>query len=465
MFEKFPQQKEKEVALDKEIYEEYSEVAPANAYEYLPGEKNYQHNASSLVLESGPRRKEMIAFLNDSSIQAPDLQYPKLEKMNFQLARENLSNLLEKLENEEHEEVVCLAYSAKIKEKLAEISMLEAARDGNDMLFSELSEKVYGDIDKDVADYTYSTLYKQIVRAEESSNPLVRGIAMRLMNKIFSNYKPYHKEKLDISDKDGEAKWVPGQNDKYHFGDKGKKGIEAEQGIELGPKEIFVLFSRALKEYELDDSWKVEMSETAINMSVSQKEKVIKIPENVDYKKSLEDIRGHIAHEIGVHVKRRVMGENSKLKLLGLGLDKYKDDEGVATFFEQQEKEASDFAGHNPYIDVCLAKGFDSENPRNFREVFEIIRDIYMLKEPENETDQFDMDRVNSLAFNRCVRIFRGTSGKTPGACFTKDILYRENIHIWELYEKDSPEMKRLLVGKYDPTNETHKKILDLLGY
>jgi hypothetical protein len=56
-------------------------------------------------------------------------------------------------------------------------------------------------------------------------------------------------------------------------------------------------------------------------------------------------------------------------------------------------------------------------------------------------------------------------SCKTPGACFTKDIIYREgNIAIWETLYKNIPEMQRWNVGKYDPSNPRRIWVLDQLG-
>ena len=68
-------------------------------------------------------------------------------------------------------------------------------------------------------------------------------------------------------------------------------------------------------------------------------------------------------------------------------------------------------------------------------------------------------------AWTTCVRTFRGTDSKTPGTCFTKDIIYREgNIAVWETLERNAPEMHRWNIGKYDPSNPRHLWVLDQLG-
>jgi hypothetical protein len=73
--------------------------------------------------------------------------------------------------------------------------------------------------------------------------------------------------------------------------------------------------------------------------------------------------------------------------------------------------------------------------------------------------------KATNSAWSVTVRAFRGTDSKTPGACFTKDIIYREgNIAIWETLHKNLPEMQRWNVGKYDPSNPRHLWVLDQLG-
>jgi hypothetical protein len=63
------------------------------------------------------------------------------------------------------------------------------------------------------------------------------------------------------------------------------------------------------------------------------------------------------------------------------------------------------------------------------------------------------------------VRTFRGSDCKTAGACFTKDIIYREgNMGVWDLVKTNPEEMKQFNIGKYDPTNKRHMWVLAKLG-
>ena len=158
-------------------------------------------------------------------------------------------------------------------------------------------------------------------------------------------------------------------------------------------------------------------------------------------------------------------GERSKLQLLQLGLDRYlPGEEGLALHRQQAVEGAKDYAGFPGHFPSSLAKGLDEHEPRTFREVYEILKQYYILSE-KNRTGEERERMAAELAWKSCVRRFRGTTGATPGAIFTKDIVYREgNIETYELINRKDHEQHRFMVGKYDPSNERHRWILDQLG-
>ncbi len=231
---------------------------------------------------------------------------------------------------------------------------------------------------------------------------------------------------------------------------------------EYSAEEIKVAFQRALLECNAQ-GWSVVLDEsgnTAIN--VNQENKTVYVPAERKVKET--KLKALIAHEIGTHALRRENGERSKLKLLGLGLDRYlKGEEGLARYKEQEIIGATDFAGFDCHLAISLAMGLDGKK-RDFREVFDILRDYYFVKSKNANRDE-SWKNAEELAWKRCLRAFRGTTCDIPGACFTQDIAYREgNIGIWNLVKKDDDEMRRVMVGKYDPTSERHIWILDQLG-
>lgn len=185
---------------------------------------------------------------------------------------------------------------------------------------------------------------------------------------------------------------------------------------------------------------------------------------------NVEELTQLIAHEIGTHVARRVNGERSSFKLLGLGLDRYESsDEGIATMREQSivNEPIKDFSGLAGYLAIGLALGTDGR-PRDFRETYDILEKYYTYKklhDGQKITKEQALEKAQTIAWNRCVRTFRGTDCKTKGVCSTKDLIYRDgNIDAWNAIGKNPDEIMKFNIGKYDPSNPRHLWILSNLG-
>lgn len=136
--------------------------------------------------------------------------------------------------------------------------------------------------------------------------------------------------------------------------------------------------------------------------------------------------------------------------------DTFKGEEGVATFNEQAVTGAEEFAGVPRYFSIAVAKGFDGR-ARNFPETFDIMKDYYIANGKDDNS-------ASNTAWNDCVRIFRGTTGSTPGAVFTKDLAYFANRDVWDLVHKNSDVVETFTIGKFDPTNSNHIAWLSQLG-
>ncbi|MBY0538309.1 flavohemoglobin expression-modulating QEGLA motif protein [Patescibacteria group bacterium] len=174
---------------------------------------------------------------------------------------------------------------------------------------------------------------------------------------------------------------------------------------------------------------------------------------------SMSMIKGLIAHEIGTHGLRKKNGQQSKVLLLSSGLDRYEQgEEGLATFREQAETPTADYAGLEAYFAIGIAKGMDGGSKRNFAQVFEILTNYYLISE------NTDTARAKELAWSRCERIFRGTTGTVPGVVFSKDLMYREgNISHWKAVANGALDGLDLDSGKFDPTNPRHVNFLNNL--
>ena len=181
-----------------------------------------------------------------------------------------------------------------------------------------------------------------------------------------------------------------------------------------------------------------------------------------------------LLHENGVHVERRIRGDNTGDPLLaGVGLEGYlASEEGMATIFEQIYRGKQTIAGTHYYIALGLARGLDNSSLRDFRDVFEIDwrrRILEKFVEAEVVTDA-DVESCKSSAYTTCFRIFRGTPCDIPGMVYTKDQSYfMGNQKMWEIFtnisqlspEEQKDEFEFLLAAKFDPTNPDHCKIVE----
>lgn len=441
-------------ALDAEWYERFEKVGAFQAYNYLTGQKEYYLDDAG-ILETGPNEKEKRLFLKGEK-ENPDIVYPKLEKLDIDKTEAKLLELKSAIVEKEADAIVRQAYLWKVNEKLAEIRMLRAARDGDDRRFTRYSKFIFGEPDPVIFDYTLFELSKKLRPALVSDNPMIRTLAERLQAELLAGKDLQHTEGMITAPSIPTAIFSEHPANPYRFPREIAARPKNTQGeVPLPLAKIIRAFEQALQEYRLD-GWRVVISETHSGISVNQEAKTVTIPEKQS-KMTTTALRGLIAHEIGVHAQRRERGERSQLKLLGLGLDRSLDDEGVAAYEEQKIVGGKDFAGFDGYLSIALALGADGK-PRNFRQVFELLRDYHIItgKTPGKAAD---------YSWGRTLRTFRGTSGKTPGACFTKDLIYRQgNIGVWHLVQENSGEQRRFHLGKYDPNNPRHLMILDQLG-
>ena len=229
------------------------------------------------------------------------------------------------------------------------------------------------------------------------------------------------------------------------------------------PSSVCDAFNMSLVEIGAD-SWQAVIDSTTgrTAMSVNAKQKIVNVPDNKQYSGLV--VQKFDAHEIRTHVQRRIKGHKSGLRLLGLGLDGYETgEEGIATLKEQLlAGSINDFPRTERYLAIALAVGLDGR-PRDFKETFAILRDYKLLKKMLKENKYLESDdSVNNSTWNICVRVFRGTDCKTPGVCFTKDIIYRNgNIAIWNFLRSASEEDIALMMdGKFDPSREEHLSLV-----
>lgn len=228
--------------------------------------------------------------------------------------------------------------------------------------------------------------------------------------------------------------------------------------------ELWGYFNNALHKLSLR-GWRLAINQTntRTTFAVSLKDRTLKCPSFRNLQKrsrkramTTNMIDGLIAHELGTHALRYEHGLQSPLNLLATGLDQYEQGaEGLASYREQQCTGTSDYAGLTYYLAAGLGTGVGSRG-KDFRAVFSIMTDYYLVTEPTT------LDRARDLAWEITLRVFRGTPGNVAGLVFTKDVIYREgNALAWEFFPA-APELSEDVynIGKYDPTNREHARIL-----
>jgi hypothetical protein len=394
------------------------------------------------------------AFISDNAT-AVNLTYDRPSQIDY----ENVFNCLNHLYDQVHvaEAVVKRAYQPKLEEIKNKYSLLKATAEIDDDGVLEYSKAVYGLPKTEYYFYTLQELRTMLVNIE-SKNFLDHRVTSAV-----EKLKPIL-EKAHVS-----TDW-----NKFDF-----PAFETDENSTLmSAAEIKNACEEAFAQYQIE-GWQAVISAPGVRMTfnTNQEERIVYIPDDSDtalrkYPLTNAKVRGLIAHEIGTHAVRRENGVKSPLALLGNGLAGYlPGEEGIATYYEQQASGATNFAGGLGYLSISWVVGLDGES-RDFRGLFEIVYPylfLSILDHLSQSSQSLDFNRIEENAkrnaWSRCIRTFRGTTGRTAGCCLTRDIIYLEgNRAIWQLLEQDPTWVEKFSLGKYDPANQEHVAILRDLG-
>lgn len=431
-------------ALDTQWYSRFEKPGAFQGFEYLEGDKSYREQQKHLFLSG--------------EVNNPTLDYPKLDIQLLDRREEELLALKYDVRLNEPNQAVKLAYQWRLNEKLAELRMLKAAASGNARKFRRYTEFIYGKPSDTIFAYTVNSIRKRAETTLGLGNQTTAEASAKLLELLPTDMP----EPTAATPPTEETVKLAQGITLHEVGDLVSIPLDKER---FEAPEIQAVFSQSIQTLKAE-GWQVTIATgSKSGITVNQETRKVEVP--ATRMLVVDKLRKLIAHEIGTHVARRINGERSKLKLLGLGLDRYeKGDEGVATLREQAiEGKVDDFAGFDGYLAIGLAYGLDG-TPRNFREVFQVLQPYYYLKEIESGTaPETAITNAQTKAWNRCVRTFRGTPPDTTGVCYTKDMVYREgNIGAWEVVSNNPEEMYRFSIGQYDPANERHIWLLTELG-
>ncbi len=404
--------------------------------------------------------KQKEDFLAEK-IENPYFRYPGIRAHKFlELMEKHLAFQHEINLDTAHHPVVRSLYYDKISERINEIKLillipkLDTSDAQNFQIdyvtnFCDLNKKLYGELSQAVFNGVLSELIERMTRIS-LRNPELNF----LINDFISTYCQKATAAVPYPHK--------------HFNN---DNLDRELGHFKDAQAIKSYFENALIDENLAAEWRVviDKHDKRKTISVGYDSKRILLPNDThydfNYKKyalSARDIQKLRVHEISTHARRRHNGSKSNLKLLGLGLAKSRQaEEGIATYREQElVAENNFFAGYLSYFAIGLVNGLDNTGKKlSFRELFTILRKLFLILHKNNN------DLATQLAWDRCVRIFRGTPGNIPGLVLTKDAIYRTgNIMIHDLLCQTPTAEKWFDIGRYDPTNASHITALCTLG-
>jgi hypothetical protein len=432
--------------LDTRWFERFTKASAFNFLELLDGHKE-------------ERLQEKELFLNQKK-RNPSFTYPFINREIIFFHRGLLTRLFAEIATNEKSALVREVYAGRIQSELWQLDMLEATLQKKDVNFYSLSKKLYGSPEPAV----FFSLIKDLKEFYEGlvNTEGVKSTATQLLTLCPTTDRDF----LPIA---------PPTPSEFNSLQKILRPVFEDLLSLVGTsdlarihkaKDVQKIFTRALEQRGLFE-WKVTLSKTskaAINVQNDQKQ--ILIPETREM--SGQVLQELLSHEIGCHVMRHVHGKDSGLLLLSSGLQKYeRSEEGFATLAQQiLAPSFSGYSGLERHLSISLAAGVDGKK-RDFREVFTFLYLHFFLDQKLKnplQSEELSQKKANDNAWNATTRTFRGTTTRTPGACFTKDIIYREgNIRSWEALAKNPSLVDNFFFGKMDPTLSEHQQILQKL--
>lgn len=213
--------------------------------------------------------------------------------------------------------------------------------------------------------------------------------------------------------------------------------------------------------------WRADIAKNSSALAISAHQRLAEVGER---RKPLvgSELKAKVLHEVGVHALRSVNAEKANWLSAAYGQDGYLAfEEALATAMEDAYK--GEFVDHgvNYYLIAGLAYGDDDHEPRNFREVYEIMWRTNALSAKGHESIADDeVKAAKARAFNNCLRMFRGTRTTDKGVIYSKDLAYFVGQELaWEELDKvhTQSDLDLLLAGKLDITRDDHRNIAEAI--
>lgn len=404
--------------------------------------------------------KLRLDYLNNSI--TPKFLYPNLTSNKIDELKFSLDNAITQIRNSKPSSIISdkyiddiySIYSELYVRKVTEVSLLKAVLSKDNEVFQDSCNKLFGILDENLFNYFYDSFRNQLLDDidQESSSEIKRNAEILL--KEFSQTNK--SQEIETSDFPKLRLLIFKEIEEY---------VQTLRSVNLSEKlnsgELAKFFRLSLELLNIGD-YTCEVSSRHQSISVNHYQKCIFIPSSRVVTK--EKAIGLAVHEVYTHILRRINGQNSKLKILGVGIGNYQvAEEGIASIREQVAINLEDLNIVGPlYFYIGMVVGLDGEK-KGFDDIFRISRLVNKYKASKYGI-VLSEDDILQKSWKICLRIFRGTDCLTPGICFTKDasyavgrykilnslVEYPESINYWNL-------------GKFSPYSSNYVGMLKSL--
>lgn len=377
------------------------------------------------------RRAQKKLFLS-GQIDHPTLSYPRLAVFNIDNTRGQFESLKAEIVDSSASELIKKAYVLYIDEKLIHLAILDATKNGDDKTFARLVALELDVPSLDVLGSLKLHVQDMISQARDSGN-ILSITASDYISDLICN--------IPTSENSVFEKFVH------------------EPDSDINAIDICRRFNTELEAGRIH-GWHaiIDHDSRYSSIVIDKNSNRIIIPQHrVVNAVRLEAL---VKHEIGVHVVRRVNAKESPLLLLSCGLDHYlKGEEGLAKLEEHALCPSSMNSTIEIYFAISLATGLTGLH-WNFSEVFNFFQNYYLTAHCNKRG--LSKHNAQNYAWNRTIRLFRGTTGASSGICFTGELSYMHGYLALQALDATHPEEKqRYFCGKYDPANPVHRELLD----
>ncbi len=355
-----------------------------------------------LAVSAKEREGQKKLFLGNK-IKNPSYRYKKIKTEKIELLLQNLDKLKNLIKKKEKNILIRNSYLEKIESKSNEANLvLSLARQKAD-LFQKYSRLVFGLPDAKTYDFCRSYFKKSFLSK--------RVVVPKKFNNIFKIARLRNTKNLDfIKSTKKISHRLKNQIDKFIQ--------KIPQNKLFYEKDIKKYFQSALKSVGAN-SWKIKSD--ALGFRLDHKNKIVFIKKHckVDGKR----LRGLIAHEIGVHLLRRMGGEMLGEEILFIGLSGYEKIEEGFGLLKEMAAEGKELGADSIIVVLGIYFVVSRQKRKDFRSVFEFVRWMCGLVYENN-----GKIIINEKAWNICSRIFISPKWQSRGLLLSRDHIYLSGL-------------------------------------